>query len=76
MNKKTKELREAIRQVLAAEGVENVTFAVTGGMHQKASFQAGARRCSYIFSSTPSDHRAILNTKTGVRRLCREALAG
>ena len=63
---------EVALRVLEEAGIRNVEQAI-GGKHLQLRWQAnGGRTRLYSLPLTPSDHRAALNTRAGIRRLLRE----
>jgi len=47
---------------------------VQRGNHPQARFKCGGRCWKYTFPGSASDHRSLLNSRAGIRRLLREAL--
>lgn len=59
----------AVLAELVSAGVEH---RVDQGKHYKVRFWVGGRQYTYVVARTTSDHRAILNARTGVRRILRD----
>ena len=64
---------EAALKELDAVGIRDVER-VCGGKHLQLRWQRvnGTGLRTYVIPATPSDHRAVHNTRAGIRRLLRE----
>ena len=63
---------KALREVAESVGVEVVKVEKPGGAHIRVTLKKGARiRTSYAAAST-SDHRALMNWKSDIRRMFAE----
>jgi hypothetical protein len=56
------------REIVEDLGAKILKITITGSTHYKVEIEARGRRRVFVASSSPSDHRAILNWKCDVRR--------
>lgn len=59
----------AVIAELSAVGVEH---RIDQGKHYKVRFWVKGHQYTYVVARTASDHRALKNARTGVRRILRE----
>jgi hypothetical protein len=64
----TRDLVEELRRYGLKPTVEH-----TNGGHIRLRWHDGTRTGSYVIGMSPSDHRAFLNARAGIRRILRGA---
>jgi hypothetical protein len=71
---KASELREFVERVLVEEGVARpYEFSIARNAHQQVVFYVKGIKVKYQFPCSPSDHRAMLNSRSSVRKAIRTA---
>lgn len=72
MAKRTKEIRQRVREALEREGAEQLQFSVLNNSHQRYNFQVGGRQGWFTFASTPRSSQAVLNAAKAAQRAVRK----
>lgn len=65
------DVRDAVRDEAERLGANVLEFGITGGSHQKAVIQYGAKKFKLFFAASPSDRNSADRTKQTLRRLIR-----
>lgn len=60
---------DAVTAELDAAGI---AYTTERGAHIKVRFSCNGQNRTYVCPNTHSDHRSILNCRTGIRRILRE----
>jgi len=72
MSQRGREAREYVERCLEEFKVPRpYAFGVTGGCHQDVRFTYLGRACRYVFPGSPSDRRALKNSRTELRKVLR-----
>lgn len=68
-----RETRRFIDRLMDELGVEQYGWTVNGSGHYRVEMVHAGQTLVYVMAATPSDRRSCLNTRSGVRRLLRQA---